>query len=341
MNPGKWARNHMAPVEALQQNASEMGHLLVVDDEHDIVRIFREFLEGQGFTVDTSLNGLEACDKIRARSYDLVITDLVMSPVRGEEVLRAVAEHAPDTETIVITAFPTFDRIQEALRQHVYDFVAKPVDLHRLVSIIRAAVARARESQSRRSRLSQLRERNTHLIDEVHRTTRNLDRGTLEDAVTGLPGYQAFRSILETEISRAIQKRAPLTLGMLQLDQLADIRGTYGRDTGDAFLREAADVLRACLRKTDVLFRYGTEQFAAVFPESGGDAVLNCLERLLRRVRERPWRSLALDNSSAVTLSAGLATVPRDGNSFDELVRAADRALEIAKRGGNSRIHRA
>lgn len=331
----------MALVDAHPEAASDVARLLVVDDEEDIVRIFRQFLEENGYQVDCCFNGKEACERIRSQGYDLVITDMVMSPVRGEEVLRAITEHSPDTEVIVITAFATFERIQEALRRHVYDFVEKPVDLHHLSSTVRAAIAKARESKARRRLLAQLRQKNAELIEEVCRATRNLEPDALEDAVTGLPGYQAFRSILETEISRAIQTKSAVSLSMLRLDGFAEFNRNYGRENSDTLLREMADVLRASLRKTDILFRYGTDQLAVVFPATGTDAALQCTRRLLHQVTERSWQSPWGEDHPEVILSAGVATAPRDGANFDDLVRVANRAVELAKQGGSNRIHRA
>jgi diguanylate cyclase (GGDEF)-like protein len=331
----------MTPVEVPCQAASETGCLLVVDDEEDIVRIFRQFLEEKGYQVDSCFNGMEACAKIRSRFYDLVITDMVMSPVRGEEILRAVTEHSPDTEVIVVTAFATFERIQEALRRQVFDFVEKPVDLHALSSVVSSAVAKARESQSRRRLLSELRERNAQLVEEVQRATQNLERDALEDTTTGLPGYQAFRSTLETEISRSIQSSIPLTLGMFHVGSITELNRSHGREKGGTFLRRLADVLRGSLRKSDVLFRYGTDQFAVVFLGSSSDAALKATDRLIRQTDEGARESMPEAPDLDLNLAAGLASIPRDGGNFDQLVRAANQALEVAKQGDHHRVHQA
>jgi len=310
--------------------------MLVVDDEEEVLRIFREFLTDEGYEVVGCFNGAQACEKIRTGDYDLVITDMVMSPVPGEEVLRFVAEHSPGTEMIVITAFATFERLQEALRRQVYDFVEKPVDLPELGRAVREAVAKAKQKKEKRRLMNELQAKNHQLVDEVRRATANLAPDALEDPGTGLPGYQAFRSVLETEISRSLQTRAPLTLGMVYVELPEE---DAGREGGEALLREVGGFLRASIRRDDIVFRYGERQFAMVFPASGSAGVRHCLERLMERAAGRAWKGK--DGSKGLSFAAGLASAPADAGNSDELVAAADRALEAAKQGPGERVRRA
>jgi diguanylate cyclase (GGDEF)-like protein len=329
----------MTTAEIGKRSEAATARLLVVDDEEEVLRIFREFLSDEGYEVAGCFNGAQACEKIRTGEYDLVITDMVMSPVPGEEVLRFVAEHSPDTEVIVITAFATFDRLQEALRRQVFDFVEKPVDLPELGRTVGEALEKAREKKEEKRFLNDLRVRNHQLVDEVRRTTANLGSETLYDPGTGLPGYQAFRSHLETELSRSLETRTPLTLGMVHVGLPEDIEGTAGREGNEAFLREVGEFLRASIRRDDTVFRYGDRQFAVVFPASANAGVRNCFERLMERAAERTWRETEPPRPPA--FAAGLASAPADAGNFDDLVAAADRALEAAKQDDGGRLRRA
>jgi len=309
------------------------ARILLVDDDAEILRVFRESLEREGYDVVVCFNGAEACEKLRTGDFEVLITDMVMSPVPGEEVLRFAAEHAPDTETIMITGFATFERLQAALRRRVFDCVEKPVDLAVLCRTVAAAVSKTREKREKRRIMDQLRDRNRELADEVRRATAGLAPETLEDAKTGLPGYQAFRSFLETEISTSIQTGTRLTLGMIQPGGHLILDGRENREEAEALLREVGEFLRNSIRRADAVFRYGARQFAIVFPESGCEGVTRCVERLVTRAASRKWGSDEGESPCKLTFSAGLASAPADAGTFDDLVRAADRALERAVEG--------
>jgi diguanylate cyclase (GGDEF)-like protein len=329
----------MTTAEIEKRSEAATARLLVVDDEEEVLRIFREFLTDEGHEVVGCFNGAQACERIRTGDFDLVITDMVMSPVPGEEVLRYVAEHSPGTEVIVITAFATFERLQEALRRQVFGFVEKPVDLPELGRTVREALERARAKKEKCRRMDELQAKNHRLMDEVRRATANLAPDALEDPGTGLPGYQAFRSVLEMEISRSLQTRAPLTLGMVHVGSPEDTGGPAGREGGDAFLREVGQFLQASTRREDIVFRYGEHQFAVVFPASGSTGVRRCLKRLMARASDRAWKGG--DGARDLEFAAGLASLPADAGNFDDLVAAADRALESAKQDPGERVRRA
>jgi diguanylate cyclase (GGDEF)-like protein len=333
--------NAMTTVEVEKRTQAATARVLVVDDEEEILRVFREFLADEGYEVVGCYGGAQACQKIRTEEFDLVVTDMVMSPVPGEEVLRCVSEHSPGTEVIVITAFTTFDRLQEALRRRVYDFVEKPVNLPELARTVRGAVGKARAIKREERQMADLQTRNQELIGELKRATADLAPDVLEDPATGLPGYQAFRSFLETEINRSVQTLVPLTLAMLDMNLEPAFEEDTGREREEAFAGEVGEFLRCSIRREDMVFRYGERQFAIVFPAGGSEGVRKCLERLIGRTKGHPWEAARDEETPRAVFAAGLATAPGDAEDFDDLVRAADQALEAARRDSRVRIHHA
>ncbi|MDH3393732.1 MAG: response regulator [Desulfobulbaceae bacterium] len=113
--------------------------IMIIDDEKIVGDMARLSLEQEGYEVETFLDGSTALDRLKEKSFRVVVTDLKMKGVDGLEVLRTVKKLYPETVVIMITAFANLDVAIEALRDDVHDFFPKPVKLKELkVSIERA-----------------------------------------------------------------------------------------------------------------------------------------------------------------------------------------------------------
>ena len=116
--------------------------ILVIDDE-DIMREFvEETLLRAGYEVDTAASGRVGLDALSERGFDLVVTDLKMTPMDGLEVLRAVCESSPTTGCIVMTAYPDLDSATETMRRGTCDYIAKPFKKEDLVASVDRAAQR-------------------------------------------------------------------------------------------------------------------------------------------------------------------------------------------------------
>ncbi len=118
--------------------------LLVVDDEPNIRKGLSEFLEEEGYLVFEAENGKHAWDILQDEEIDLIISDLRMAPVSGEQLLQRVVAKYPTVSVIILTGHGTVDSAVQAMHKGAYDFIVKPVDLHRLLLLIRRAL-RSRE----------------------------------------------------------------------------------------------------------------------------------------------------------------------------------------------------
>ncbi|MFH2005641.1 MAG: sigma-54 dependent transcriptional regulator [bacterium] len=116
------------------------GHILIVDDEASVRDWLAIYLKRTGHSFQTAANGGEALQLLRQEKFDLVITDLKMPNVSGLEVLRAVKEHAADTEVVVITAFATPETAIEAMKAGAYDYLTKPFKIDEMGLIINRAL---------------------------------------------------------------------------------------------------------------------------------------------------------------------------------------------------------
>jgi two-component system response regulator HydG len=117
-----------------------MPKILVVDDQRNMRTTLSMMLRGAGYDVDEAGDGAEACDRVLAESYELVLTDLKMGARDGMDVLRHVKQEAPLTEVIMMTAFGTIESAVEAMRIGAYDYIQKPFTEEELLVKVQKAV---------------------------------------------------------------------------------------------------------------------------------------------------------------------------------------------------------
>ncbi|HZS37539.1 MAG TPA: GGDEF domain-containing protein [Polyangia bacterium] len=162
------------------------------------------------------------------------------------------------------------------------------------------------------------------------------------DRLTGADGYQYATLRLEEELERAARYGRPLSLALIDLDDLRGLNDRYGRAAGDFALQQVASALAAGARSVDRVARWAGGGFALVLPETAGGAAYGIAERLRADIAARRL-STTLDGGRAVsrlrvTVSCGVACTVHDGVSRPTtLVQRADGALWRAKQGGRNR----
>jgi diguanylate cyclase (GGDEF)-like protein len=151
----------------------------------------------------------------------------------------------------------------------------------------------------------------------------------VSDPLTGLANYRRLLSVLEAELDRSRRTQRAFSVVLLDMDGLKAINDQYGHLTGSRALVRLGKILRSHSRAIDTAARYGGDEFALVLPEAGRDIAA----RVVGRVRER----LASETEPpALSVSAGVAAFPEDGDTPEKLLAAADRALYRMKNRGTS-----
>ncbi|MBL8897520.1 MAG: GGDEF domain-containing protein [Planctomycetes bacterium] len=155
------------------------------------------------------------------------------------------------------------------------------------------------------------------------------------DPLTGLYGRRLFHELLSEEVAQAARYGRALSLAIVDLDAFKTINDSLGHRAGDRVLQGAAEVLRASVRKSDYVFRYGGEEFAILMPETDEVAAAVALERVRRELAEA---KLSYGRGEVqVRCSIGV-TAYRTPESEEELVVRADRACYAAKRRGRDQV---
>jgi diguanylate cyclase (GGDEF)-like protein len=150
---------------------------------------------------------------------------------------------------------------------------------------------------------------------------------TITDPLTGLYNRRYLVDRLAEECNRTQRYGGRFSVAMVDLDDFKQVNETQGHAAGDAALRALGGYLQADLRRVDLVFRYGGEEFTVVMPDTESPAAAEGLLRLQSGVA-------ALD----LAFSAGVASFPVDGRSPEVLLRRADARLRMAKRSGKGRV---
>lgn len=169
----------------------------------------------------------------------------------------------------------------------------------------------------------------------LHEETQKL---ACTDGLTGLYNHRQFKLMLKEELARASRYEKKLSLMMFDIDDFKKFNDTYGHPNGDKVLMAISEILDRTLRESDVSFRYGGEEFIVMLPETGITPALNVAKRIADLIRTETPRYLRGICAHGVTISAGVATYPRDGNDESDLIKVVDDMLYRAKELGKDRV---
>jgi diguanylate cyclase (GGDEF)-like protein len=180
--------------------------------------------------------------------------------------------------------------------------------------------------------------RETAPVLEARRLMETLRESSLRDPMTGLSNRRFLEEYVDTLIANVRRKQNPVTILMLDLDHFKMVNDTYGHDAGDIVLKELALVIKRTVRTSDIVIRYGGEEFLVVLNDTSGQDAEHVAESIRATVEKMRinYGGIVLQK----TISIGLADFPIDSNSFWQAVKFADVALYQAKEAGRNRVVR-
>ncbi len=159
---------------------------------------------------------------------------------------------------------------------------------------------------------------------------------SITDALTGLYNRRHFEQCADREFLRATRYKSDLTFAIVDIDFFKKINDTYGHLCGDKILKEVAFLLNESFRKTDIVFRYGGEEFVIILTETNAEAARIPLERLREKIESNTFKFKTQDLK--VTISLGYSSDVEEAEDAVELLSFADSALYRAKENGRNQI---
>jgi len=179
------------------------GTILVVDDEQANLDSLDRIFAREGYRILLARSGEEAVESLRAQAVDVVLTDLMMPSMSGQELLRAVRAVAPDAEVVLMTAYGTVEAAVAAMKDGAYDFLTKPLKRHAVLKSVQQAIEKRRlvlENKELRARLAE-----RQITVELTEAARKLIAQRGFDPVYGARPLRRYISHeVETRIGRAL-----------------------------------------------------------------------------------------------------------------------------------------
>jgi diguanylate cyclase (GGDEF)-like protein len=175
-------------------------------------------------------------------------------------------------------------------------------------------------------------ERSTYYILAGH-----LKELSVTDSLTGLFNRRYFEERFFEELNRSDRHNLSFSLSMIDIDDFKLFNDSEGHLAGDEILKSIANIAKDCLRVSDVIARFGGEEFAVIMPQTEREEAILVSERIRKSIREQIPATWSVFPRKSITVSIGIATFPYDGKERKELIRNADKALYIAKMEGKDR----
>jgi diguanylate cyclase (GGDEF)-like protein len=161
----------------------------------------------------------------------------------------------------------------------------------------------------------------------------------IKDGLTGLFNQSYIKARLQEEIDRSERYQHPLSIMLLDIDDFKSINDQYGHVTGDHILRDFSNSLRDSLRSSDIAGRYGGEEFLIILPQTACLDAAAAAERIRKLTRQYAFKvEKRRERTCQISISIGVYSSPYSGQSFEEIINAADAALSRAKKEGKNRV---
>lgn len=295
--------------------------ILIVDDHPDNIEVLKVRLEALGYRIVTASDGEAALQMVAAQPPDLILLDVMMPRMDGNEVARRIKadKTLPFIPIIMQTALDTTQSKVTGLDSGADDYVTKPINYAEL---------QARMNSSLRLKKAQ---------DELAAKNVQLAEMAITDALTGVFNRRHLDENLDEMFEHSKRLDESIALAMFDIDHFKSVNDTHGHQAGDVVLSQFAQLLKHLARDIDRIGRYGGEEFMVLLPGTVTDAAVTFANRVRQEVEKHQFEY----HGGALTcsISVGVAGYkhPRV-HTRQQLVKAADDALYVAKATGRNRV---
>ncbi|MGD9009422.1 MAG: diguanylate cyclase [Desulfobacteraceae bacterium] len=303
--------------------------ILVVDHKETIRTDIARVLEDNGYEVATAANGVDALRLFQQERFPIVITDIYMPKMTGIDLLAAIKKIDEKTQVIVMTGYASVDSAIATIRSGAYDYLIKPFENIALVSNVVRRAAEKIELEQNSGRLIAMLKKKT---EQLEKSNAHLQSLATRDNLTGLYNHRYFQESLKAELNRAQRYQRQFSLLFIDLDYFKTFNDTQGHLQGDRLLIDLSNLFLTTFRKSDIVCRYGGDEFAVILPEASGKKACAIATKLHARVADHPFYGREALPQRRVTISIGLATYPDHGPDAEGLLHHADRVMYEAKK---------
>lgn len=295
-----------------KKTESEQKRILITDDNEEILEILDKVLSGEKYQVLKASRGEEALIKVKEEKPDLIILDITMPGMDGIEVKAKLNE---DTSTasipvIFLTSRATTSDKVAGFNLGIDDYITKPFEFEELLARIKSALNRRK------------------FYEEI----------SMSDGLTGLYNVHYFKKEFDLFFNIAKRYKKVFSLAIVDVDNFKEINDNYGHAVGDFTLKKVSSIMKKTLRKSDILMRYGGDEFIIILPESDEDQAVRAMERVREKIKDKVF--VFKDTGAKITFSISIGVAGyRDSlkNETQMLELADNRMYEDKKMAKNKK----
>ena len=287
----------------------EPFRVLIVDDSPTVLAYHAAILEQAEMLVKAVSEPMKLLEILSDFNPDLILMDLYMPGCNGVELARVIRQMDGflSTPIVYLSTENDFNTQHEAMSLRGDDFLVKPIDPAHLISAITSRVTRARSLRSL----------------------------MIHDGLTGLLNHTAIKEELAREVVRSSRLNSPLSFALVDVDFFKKVNDAYGHAAGDRVIKSLARLLKQRLRETDIVGRYGGEEFAVIMNDTDATSAAKVIDEI-RNVFSRLLH-LSHDEEFSANFSCGIADLTHFSD-VASLSEAADKALYQAKQRGRNKV---
>lgn len=293
--------------------------ILIVDDTVTNLDILSDLLED--YDVVDALNGFDALEIINNEHIDLILLDIMMPDMDGFEVCTKIKSNkkTKNIPIIFITAMTDEDSIEKAYEIGANDYVTKPFKPKELL----AKVKREFEIQE--------------LIAELKNSEEELKLLASTDSLTKLYNRRYFTEASHHIFTLTQRNQEKVSIIILDIDKFKFINDTYGHKVGDEVIISLSNALMAQQRKSDIICRFGGEEFVILLPQTSKDGAITAAENIRKNIENLEVKV----NNQIIkyTISIGVSEIDYTiDSSVEHALQRADKALYTAKESGRNQV---
>ena len=287
----------------------EPYRVLVVEDSKTASAAIQNILRNNGIETRAIYDPQHVLVELERYQPDLILMDMHMPSCTGVEAARVIRQYPQflSTPIVYLSGETDIARQIDALRLGGDHFLTKPVNVMILNAIVKTKIDRYRA----------------------------LRHSMACDSLTGLLNHTSSKQRLDSAITKAAATGIPVAVAMIDIDHFKKVNDSYGHPMGDQVIRSLAWLLKQRLRKYDIIGRYGGEEFIVGLVDATPEHAFDILDRI--RIDFGLIRHPFNGSHFQTTFSSGVAHFPVIADR-EALVKAADEALYVAKRGGRNQV---
>lgn len=297
---------------------SKATTIMVVEDDENTRDLIFFALKKKGYNVLPFDNALSALEALKSEKVDIIISDVMMPKMNGIEFCSRVKSKLKQIYFIIITAKDDVDDKVEGLNTGADEYITKPFDFKEFMARIQAA-----------ERIVKNQKELVHLNEKLEKIAET-------DELTNLHNRRYFMIQAQNELERAKRYSHTTAILIIDLDKFKEINDKYGHFAGDEALKKSASIILGSTRVSDVVCRFGGDEFIAFLPETNPKSAFRVAEKIRKNIERADFK--IADDPVPLRVSIGISVkVPHMNINLKNLVDKADKALYKSKNDGGNK----